>query len=118
MVYFEGGIGGRSYLTFGSLDLIAYLTSIQFCQVSPDSQRLQATFRNDASPFLAAGPATRREPGGAAYSAFDVLQHALPRHGRKPIVLLNLARYACQSGRLKEAKNWLAKARSEGWNSR
>ena len=54
--------------------------------------------------------AIRRAPGGGVQAAYDALKPAAERLSDLEQVTFNLACYACQLGRLQEAREWLAKA--------
>src|SRR5439155_15727866 len=54
--------------------------------------------------------AIRRAPGGGVQAAYDALRPAGERLDDMEQVTFNLACYACQLGRLEEARQWLAKA--------
>ncbi len=54
--------------------------------------------------------AIRRAPGGSVQAAYDALRPAADRLDDLEQVTFNLACYACQLGRLEEARDWLAKA--------
>lgn len=54
--------------------------------------------------------ATRRMPGGSLESAWQVLYPAAKLFPEQPLIPYNLACYACQMGRLAEAKTWLERA--------
>jgi predicted Zn-dependent protease len=51
--------------------------------------------------------ATRRAANGSVQAAWDILISAVKQFPREPIVAYNLACYACQLGRLKDAEEWL-----------
>ena len=48
--------------------------------------------------------------GGGLPRAWDILRPTADRFPTEPTVAFNLACYACQMGRLEEAREWLAKA--------
>jgi len=54
--------------------------------------------------------AIRRAPGGSVQAAYDALRPAAERLDDLEQVTFNLACYACQLGKLQEAREWLAKA--------
>lgn len=69
----------------------------------------------EAAPFLESGwihraYATRRMPGGSLETAWQVLYPAAKLFPEQPLIPYNLACYACQMGRLAEAKSWLERA--------
>jgi len=58
--------------------------------------------------------ALRRVGEGGLQLAWDALLPAAGRFPRNPIIPFNLACYACQMGRMDEARQWLARAFSIG----
>jgi hypothetical protein len=54
--------------------------------------------------------ATRRVPGGTVEAAWEVLRPAADRFPNHELIPFNLACYACQMGRLEEARQWLKQA--------
>jgi len=65
---------------------------------------------DDVSRRICLAYATRRMRGGGLPRAWDILRPAADRFPAEPTVAFNLACYACQMGRLEEAREWLAKA--------
>lgn len=63
-----------------------------------------------ASGWLHRAYALRRVPNGGLTAAWEALLPAAERFPAEPIVLFNLACYACQLGRLEEARRWLHQA--------
>lgn len=57
--------------------------------------------------------ALRRAPGGGVQAAYDALRPAAERLKDLEPVTFNLACYACQLGKLDEARNWLKKCFAE-----
>ena len=62
--------------------------------------------------------AARRIQGGSVQVAWDALLPAAGKFPKEPIIAFNLACYACQMGRLQEARDWLRKAISIGDSKR
>ena len=58
--------------------------------------------------------ALRRMTGGGIQAAWDALLPAADKFPSQPMIAFNLACYACQLGRLKEAREWLRKAMALG----
>ena len=58
--------------------------------------------------------ALRRMTGGSVKAALDALLPAADRFPSQPMIAFNLACYACQLGRLEEAREWLRKAMDVG----
>jgi Tfp pilus assembly protein PilF len=58
--------------------------------------------------------ATRRAPGGGLPSAWDILRGAAERFPKHELMLFNLGCYACQLGKLDEARRWLRRAFAAG----
>jgi tetratricopeptide (TPR) repeat protein len=54
--------------------------------------------------------ALRRVPEGGLQKAWDALQPAYEKFPNEPIIAFNLACYACQLGRLTEARQWFKRA--------
>ncbi|MDW8309781.1 MAG: hypothetical protein RMK20_10450, partial [Verrucomicrobiales bacterium] len=54
--------------------------------------------------------ALRRATGGGLERAWEALRPAADRFPREPIIPYNLACYACQMGRLDEARQWFVRA--------
>jgi uncharacterized protein HemY len=67
-----------------------------------------------ASSWLHRAYAIRRAEGGGLSAAWDALLPAAERFPSEPIIPYNLACYACQMGRLEEARQWLRRARKLG----
>lgn len=57
--------------------------------------------------------ALRRAAGGSVQAAYDALRPAVDRLKELEPVLFNLACYACQLGKLDEAREWLEKCFAE-----
>lgn len=73
----------------------------------------------DAAPDRASGwlhhaYALRRAPGGGLAAAHAALRAAWERFRQEPLIPYNLACYACQLGRLDEARDWLRRAMAIG----
>ena len=73
-------------------------------------QRLVEQEPNQSFGWINRSYAIRRAPGGSVQSAYDALLPAAERCEDLEQVSFNLACYACQLGRLEEAREWLAKA--------
>ena len=58
--------------------------------------------------------ALRRIKGGGVKTAWDALLPAANRFPSQPMIAFNLACYACQLGRLEDAREWLRKAMKQG----
>jgi tetratricopeptide (TPR) repeat protein len=54
--------------------------------------------------------ALRRAQRGGLQAAWDVLLPAFERFPKEPVIAYNLSCYACQLGRLDEARHWLQRA--------
>ncbi len=52
--------------------------------------------------------------GGSVKATWDALLPAADRFPNQPMIAFNLACYACQLGRLEEAREWLRKAMDVG----
>jgi tetratricopeptide (TPR) repeat protein len=82
----------------------ALVVARQFVEAAPDN----------VSGWLHQAYALRRAPGGGLPQAWEAL---LPAAGKFPdqlLVAFNLACYACQMGRLDEARQWLRRAQELG----
>lgn len=66
------------------------------------------------STWLHLAYALRRVPEGGVDAAQAVLTPAFERFPEEPIIPYNLACYACQSGRVEEARHWLDHAFQRG----
>jgi Flp pilus assembly protein TadD len=64
----------------------------------------------EAAGWLHQAYAMRRAPGGGLQRAWEALLAASEKFPREPLVAFNLACYACQMGRLEEARAWLKRA--------
>jgi len=78
------------------------------------AERLLAAQPEHAAPWLHRAYALRRVPGGDVERAFAALHPALKKFPEEPTIPYNLACYACVSGRLDEARDWLAEAVRRG----
>ena len=58
--------------------------------------------------------ALRRMKGGSVKAAWDALLPAADKFPKEPTIAFNLACYACQLGKLQEAREWLRKAMDLG----
>ena len=65
---------------------------------------------DDAFGWIHQAYALRRVTGGGIKAAWDALLLAADRFPSQPMIAFNLACYACQLGRLDEAREWLRKA--------
>lgn len=63
-----------------------------------------------AGGWLHLAYATRRATGGSEQAAFDVLEPVSEKFPEEPTIPYNLACYACQLGKLPEARKWLKRA--------
>ena len=63
-----------------------------------------------SSGWLHRAYALRRVQRGGLQAAWDVLLPAFERFPEEPIIPYNLACYACQLGRLEQARQWLQRA--------
>jgi len=64
--------------------------------------------------FLNQAYATRRVPGGTVEAAYEVLRPAADKFPTQTLISYNLACYACQMGRVEEARARLKQAFSAG----
>ena len=69
---------------------------------------------DDAFGWLHQAYALRRMTGGGVKAAWDALLPAADKFPSQPMIAFNLACYACQLGRLEEARAWLRKAMDVG----
>jgi len=67
-----------------------------------------------ASGWLHRAYALRRVAGGGLNAAWEALLPAAQKFPKEPTIPYNLACYACQVGKLEEARQWLLRARSVG----
>lgn len=74
------------------------------------AEALVATAPSFCSGWIHRAYATRRMPGGTLESAWLALYPAAKLFPDEPLIPYNLACYACQMGRLAEAKTWLERA--------
>jgi tetratricopeptide (TPR) repeat protein len=65
---------------------------------------------DDAFGWIHQAYALRRMKGGSVKAAWDALLPAADKFPSQPMIAFNLACYACQLGRLEEAREWLRKA--------
>jgi Flp pilus assembly protein TadD len=70
--------------------------------------------QDSPSGWLHRAYAVRRLSNGGLDAAWEVLLPAAERFPKDPIVPFNLACYACQLGRLDEARDWLRRAMRAG----
>jgi Flp pilus assembly protein TadD len=63
-----------------------------------------------SSGWLHRAYALRRAKGGGLQAAWDALLPAFEKFPAEPTIPYNLACYACQTGRLDEARQWLERA--------
>jgi tetratricopeptide (TPR) repeat protein len=75
------------------------------------AQALLAAAPDRASGWLHRAYALRRVPGGGLQAAWDALHPAHEKFPDEPTIPYNLACYACQLGRLDDARQWLQRAR-------
>lgn len=68
--------------------------------------RLMARAPERASGWLHHAYALRRAPNGGLERARDALRPAFEQFPREPLIPYNLACYACQLGKLNEARHW------------
>ncbi len=76
-------------------------------------QLAQALLRRDPqrlSGWLHQAYALRRVPDGGVQRAWDALLPAAARFPKEAIIPFNLACYACQTGKLDAARDWLRRA--------
>ena len=69
-----------------------------------------------ASSWLHRAYALRRATDGGLKQAQEALKPAAEKFPREPIILFNLACYACQLGQLEEARGWMKRAMKVGGN--
>ena len=81
-------------------------------------QRLVEQEPNQSFGWINRSYAIRRATGGSVQAAYDALKPAAERLDDLEQVSFNLACYACQLGRLVEARDWLAKAFTAAARSR
>jgi predicted Zn-dependent protease len=67
-----------------------------------------------SSGWLHLAYATRRATGGSIQAAWDILLPTAECFPKNPTIHYNLACYACQMGRLDEARQWLESALTIG----
>jgi predicted Zn-dependent protease len=67
-----------------------------------------------AGGWLHLAYATRRATGGSVQAAFDILHPMAERFPDEPTIPYNLSCYACQLGRLADARHWLKRAFAVG----
>ncbi len=67
-----------------------------------------------ASGWLHQAYALRRAPEGGIEKAWEVLRPAADKFPKEPIIVYNLACYACQLRRLNEAREWFQNALKVG----
>jgi hypothetical protein len=63
-----------------------------------------------ASGWIHQAYSLRRASSGGLNAAWEALLPAVDKFPREPIIPYNLACYACQMGRLEEARQWLTRA--------
>lgn len=64
----------------------------------------------DSAGWIHGAYALRRMPGGGLEAAYEALLPAVKMCPKEPVVVFNLACYACQLGLLEEAWEWLGQA--------
>ncbi len=78
------------------------------------AERLLAAAPDRPDGWLHRAYALRRIPNGNIQRAWDALFPAADKFPREPIIPFNLACYACQMGRMDEARAWLKRAMDVG----
>jgi hypothetical protein len=74
------------------------------------ADRLIRVAEDHAVGWLHRAYAARRAPGGGLQAAWDALLPAVERFPKEATIPYNLACYACQMGKLDEARSWLRRA--------
>lgn len=74
------------------------------------AEELVAQAPDRPSGWLHRAYALRRATGGGLAAAWEALRPAAERFPREPVIRYNLACYACQMGRLDEARQWFKRA--------
>ena len=74
------------------------------------AEALVSTAPSVQSGWIHRAYATRRMPNGSLEAAWLALYPAAKLFPEEPLIPYNLACYACQMGRLSEAKTWLERA--------
>ncbi len=78
------------------------------------AEELLARSPDQAQHWLHRAYALRRARSGGLEQAWEALRPAADKFPNEPIIAYNLACYACQMGRLAEARQWLARALEVG----
>lgn len=74
------------------------------------AEQLMAQAPDKPNGWLHRAYALRRTKDGGLQQAWEALRPAADRFPREPIIPYNLACYACQMGRLDEARQWFKRA--------
>lgn len=80
----------------------------------PVAHNLVRTAPRRVSGWLHFSYALRRVPKGGLEAAWNALLPAYEEFPKEPVVAYNLACYACQLGRMPEARDWLQRALKSG----
>jgi len=78
------------------------------------ARRLLAAAPERAIGWLHQAYALRRAPGGGLSAAWDALLPAAEKFPGEAAIHFNLACYACQAGKLADAREWLQRASAVG----
>ena len=100
--------GARRHPIGQALELRLLMVEKNWTAARALAEQFHAGQPDDPSSWIQLAYATRRAEGLNA--AEDILREARPRFPKEPVVVYNLACYACQAGRLDEARSLLAEA--------